>query len=619
MFSLKPLEAKKKRKNKKFGVYDIEGRDWINHVVSAFYTYHEEEMTEQLVFFETLEEFIDFCFSQDNIVDEIFCHFGGIYDFLFILNEVFHSHEKVQIKKMMSRGNSLLSFTIESNDREITFRDSSALLPFGLDSITKAFGVKHKKLKMDRNKIYEDTPEVREYLKYDVIGLYESLIKFRTWGKVAQVGMKTTIASQSVQVFRSYLKEEVPSLSRDQDEFVRRSYFGGRTEIFRPYFDGKGKKKIQYVDVNSLYPTIMKTIEVPFIPIGYDKSFNFKTDTGFIECDVEIPDDLYIPPLPAIIDNKLMFPVGSTRGVWSSLELTYAMKFGVKVKKVYKALKFMKPKFLFKDYITDLYNMRLEAKKNNDSVTDVMCKLLMNSCYGRMGLNRLREELVIDDMTMEGISPAFSFGPEEDPFVFIGKKESYVNNTFSNVAIAAWITSGARIHLHGLLVENESGIHYCDTDSLFTTKKNKTGDSLGELKLEYELDKAIFLLPKTYVLHSEEEIFKAVSESGREYRLKDKYVMKGFDNIKDPETNKFTISDFYNALEGDLRGLKTVTKPKMARMKTAFREGKLLMMTKGSTKQIRSLYDKRKVIKLKNGNWDSVPWIVKDGEIINRS
>jgi len=627
MFSLKPLElnppkslkkSTKPKKIKRFGVYDIEGREWINHVVSAFYTENEEEMTTQLEFFKSVPEFIKFCFSEKNEVNEIYCHFGAIYDFLFILDSVVEL-DGIHLDKLVGRGNGLLKFDLISGNRRITFRDSSALLPFGLDSITKAFGVKHKKLKMDRNAITEDTPEVREYLKYDCVGLYESLVKFRNWGKVKQVGMKSTIASQSIQVLRSYLKEEIPSLPKDIDAFVRKSYFGGRTEIFRPYFDGQGKEKIQYVDVNSLYPTVMKNLAVPYVYKEHTNKFEIGKDVGFIDCTVYIPESLYIPPLPSIVEGKLMFVTGVTRGNWSSYELEYAMKYGVKILKVHSCITFAQPKFIFKDYIEDLYKMRLEAKEKKDGVTDTMCKLLMNSCYGRMGLNRNREELIVDNFT-KNAKPVFTFVNKHEEVLMISKRDSYVKNTFSNVAIAAWITSGARVHLHKLLMENEKGIHYCDTDSLFTTKKNKTGNELGELKLEYELDKAIFLLPKTYALHCREEIFNYILENGDKHRMNTKFVMKGFDRgAMYQDTNKFTLGDFAEALEGNLRGLKMLTKPKMARMKTAFREGKLLMMTKASTKQIRSMYDKRRVFKDQKGNWETEPWQVKNNEIINRS
>jgi hypothetical protein len=78
--------------------------------------------------------------------------------------------------------------------------------------------------------------------------------------------------------------------------------------------------------------------------------------------------------------------------------------------------------------------------------------------------------------------------------------------TKTNVAIAAAVTSYARIHMIPLLI-NDS-VLYSDTDSIFTTeplKSNVIGPNLGQLKNELEgiapsksIDGAYFLGPKQY-------------------------------------------------------------------------------------------------------------------------
>ena len=43
-------------------------------------------------------------------------------------------------------------------------------------------------------------------------------------------------------------------------------------------------------------------------------------------------------------------------------------------------------------------------------------------------------------------------------------------------------------------------VYYCDTDSIITDVRLPCSDKLGDLKLEYEFEEGIFLMPKVYFL-----------------------------------------------------------------------------------------------------------------------
>lgn len=608
MITLKPLKNKVKRREKSFATFDIEGRDWINHVVSAFYTKDEDD-NETLKYFTSMKEACEFFTSSENPVSEIYCHFGGIYDFLFIIKECLDS-TKYGISNLVPRGNSLLMFDVTSGDRKVTFKDSSAILPFGLDSLTENFGVKHKKLEMDRTNITEDTKEVREYLKNDVVGLYECIYSMKTWGPIKECGFKSTIAAQSVQIMRSHLKIEVPALTQKQDMFVRKGYFGGRTEIFKPLCDIGSP--LYYYDINSLYPTVMREISVPIHPMPSKTIGDPLTDCGFFECTVFVPP-MYYPPLPVVQrvkkQEKLIFPTGTFRGTWYSDELQYASQFGVKILKVHKVLLFSDRHPLFKDFVDEMYNIRINSNKN--SVDNILAKLVMNSCYGRFGLNRLRERMEFD-YGQDNFDPCYEI-PYGDSLCRIGKVKEYSNQTHSHVAVSAAITSNARIKNHQMLIKDPT-VFYTDTDSKFTLQKEKTSDELGGLKLEYELKKACFLLPKTYIMMSEDDVFKYIDEKGKKHRSYKKLAMKGFQKNL---IQKFEFDDFLMALDGDLRRLKVVTPAKMARMKQAFQRGEVLTMLEESTKQIKSTYDKRRIIKGGKYGYDTEPLHIEKGEVIN--
>jgi hypothetical protein len=237
---------------------------------------------------------------------------------------------------------------------------------------------------------------------------------------------------------------------------------------------------------------------------------------------------------------------------------------------------------LFHDFITDLYNIRLVSTKN--SVSDIMAKLLMNSSYGRFGM----------DNSKENIGFTLKDGVEEYEFIKVGKnniqlyKEPVFLKTFTHVAIAAFVTSYARLHMHKLFGGLGTDLYYTDTDSIFTTRKLETGKLLGDLKHEASYQGAVFLLPKTYIARG---------------LSKNKIAMKGFDKRK---IVNFTFDDFKNGLEGDLRKFKIENEPKFATFKTALSQKKLVTMTKKNEKQLKATYKKRLIYK-ENGEFFTNP------------
>lgn len=589
--------SSRKKSKKKWAVCDIEAHRWTEFKIIGWYNGEEYED------FLRMDLFVDHIFSDSQEEDVIYAHFGGIYDFMFIIQQ-FIQLGGYAIEDMIPRGSGLLCFSViqKESGRKISFRDSSAFLPFGLANLTKSFGVTYVKQDFDFEKWDGSvTKKLREYLEYDCIGLYECIERYYEWPLIKKAGPASTMASQALKVFRLFLKEPIYSLRPRVEEFVRKSYFGGRTEIFRPEYSGT--KNLYCYDVNSLYPFVMKDNEFPTNFSRWSNSYD-PNALGFYEATVEVPKDMYLPPLPCVHEfknsSKLIFPTGRFSGVFSTIELEYARSLGVKIISTGRGALFKNGGHIFKNYIETLYDMRLEAKAKNDGVGDILTKLLMNSCYGRFGLNTDREKIVFDDAQI-GFSPMADLIVERNGQpcrIRIGKEKSQIDNTFTNVAIAAWVTSLARIHMHKLMWDCKDELYYTDTDSVFTTKKMKTGDSLGMLKEEYRCKKAVFLLPKTYVA---DDVLGLKDDKGND--VFKKLAMKGFDKRK---IQHFEYDDFFEALEGDLRHMRVVHDEKFAKFRTAAKKGNLTTLLPESQKQIKSAYDKRLVTR--NGKkWDSRP------------
>ena len=568
-YALTPL--KKPKKGKPFSVGDIESRKWTEFLIIGHYD------GETVSYFTNLKDFFAHVFAHPH--DTVFFHFGGIFDFLFLLGEILET-PTLRLESLIPRGSGMLCFTVSNGHRSIHFRDSSALLPFSLRKLAESFGVKTQKGEIDYEKIEKVTPELKKYLESDLLALFQVLTRFYESEIVTRSGPKTTIASQSLQVLRTYISKPISSCPDAVDRFARDSYAGGRTEIFRPLFTGPGE--LRCYDINSLYPSVMQSNEFPGEFVGWSTKLDLERP-GFHEVYVEV-GECYAPILWKKTP-KFIFPIGRFWGVYSTPELRAAIASGQAVVLRHRqSAYFTNSGRIFGDFVSDLYNRR---KNSESEVEKTIIKLVLNSCYGRIGLNLEKEGLELD-YGQENVIPSFEVKHSKGTSRFV---RTTVNlKSFSHPGIASYVTAFARLKNWEYLRRFESTIHYTDTDSFFTPEEHANSTNLGELKLESLSPRACFLLPKTYV-------------AGK------KVAMKGFSNRK---IQHFQFEDFQTALEGDLKMLKIQVDSRMNRFRSAMKQGGLLNMSKASTKQIQSRYDKRILFRNNAGNWDSRPIVLNE-------
>jgi hypothetical protein len=573
------MTKKKVKTPKPFGTFDIETKNWKDFLLLGYfdgtnYTEHE-----------SVEDFIKHCFSSNNTTTIIYAHFGGIFDFLFIIDFLFSQNSpNYKIVSFINQGRKILKFDLleYKTGERITFIDSSGLFPFGLDTLTKSFDVVHKKLDVDVTLFKKVTKKLKKYLMYDCKGLHESLEKFANTKYIKDVGLQLTRSGTSFKVYKQLFakKEFLPELPNQVKDFGRESYYGGRTEIFKPLYINK-KTPLKVYDINSLYPSSMEENKFPSDFYSWTTEYN-NDFFGIYHCRIFCPKDLKIPLLPVKLDGKLIFPTGVFDGHFTSAELEKAFTLGYKIEKIYRGALFYDGGYIFKDFINHFYN---ERKSTDDPVQKIIYKDIMNHLYGRLGINQVRECVSFEKTENSTIHSIMEF---DDYEVRLYKEEKFLH-TYSNPVLASFVTSYARIKLYEYMEKVNFDVYYCDTDSLFTPRKMESSKELGKMKLEYKLKEACFLLPKTYM--------------GQ--KLDNHFIrkMKGFQN---KNIGHITFDDFIESLSGEIRMPPVKTSGGLAGFKVAMKKGEILHVLPDGEKQLRHKYDKR-IIKKVGKNYTTIP------------
>ena len=398
--------------------------------------------------------------------------------------------------------------------------------------------------------------------------------KFMEWfnGEITRLGAKirVTAASTAMDLFRrQYLSGPIPQPRWESLVDSRFSYYGGRTEDFV-----KGTIPNPYdADVTAMYPASMTEIQFPYpSPERFTKRTkphpSCLRKEGFSAVKIRIPK-MHIPPLPFKYDSKLLFPYGMLEGVWTNLELRYAISLGCQIEEIiwsYFTEKTFNP---FTNYVEDLIQKRLTYLCpdicHNYQITGIRChsigrkcddemaieeviKLFLNGLYGKFAQQFLTEEeaeaLKIVTKHGGGTFKHISEATEEE-IAYTSKHhadyliEGWAINAaipklkaFMNPILSSYVTARARIKLHEyflLAILEGATVLYCDTDSIYTDKPLSfavKGKELGKLQAGKKHKELLIVGPKAKRL---------ITQDGR-FVVTFKGVPKKSFNIENPIT-----------------------------------------------------------------------------------
>jgi hypothetical protein len=464
----------------KYATWDIEANNWWDLVVIGLWDgssyYH----------FKKIDDFIEFILQSKYNGWRFFAHFGGRYDFNFLFDFIRRWNRKIDCSFYCS-GSLVIKMTIRYNRQTIHLCDSFRLFYMpassdvartdnksGLRALGKVFNVAHQKTELDFSNIQYNR-ETLDYNETDCRCLYEVMDAF-----FQQTGiMSETFASHALRIWRKdFLKTILWKPPENVLGFARKSYHGGRVEIFK-----RQSNSLRAYDVNSMYPYVMRQ-PIPTQFVGESRTWMDRY-YGFVDATVKVPDD-YVPCLPVHLE-KLYFPCGTVRGIWTSEELEIAEKRGSKIQKIHIGYWFQ-TETIFAEYVSKLYDLKKNATAE---ATRLIAKGLLNALYGKFGQNPNKKVYCLERNAPSGAYPIMD--PDGYPSGF-AYYERVTNNAYLLPHLASAVTSKARLHL---LTRLGADSYYCDTDSVFTDKLYPTSKELGDWG-ELGQGEALFIQPKLY-------------------------------------------------------------------------------------------------------------------------
>ncbi len=429
-------------------------------------------------------------------------------------------------------------FDMKSQNKyyKMTILDSMKVLPMSVEQMPKAFGMENLRKLKDTYDYYKkreqgyvlDKREIK-YLKNDVLIVSKAIQFLHDTGMTKMTVASNALTEYKKTISKSRFKRAYPLLTNEEDAFIRKSYKGGFTYL-NPEYAGVEVENDTVIDVNSLYPYVMISRELP-----YGKPYYFE---GEYPENSEYP--LYVQRIRCIFrikQNKLPtiqiknnFKFNQTQYLTSSVvrnELTGATSYEVVeltltnvdlqlFKDHYEipyieyvdGYMFKSTNNLFTDYINKWNETKEKATKEKNEGMRTIAKLMLNSLYGKFGTNP--QGITKYPHLVDGVVRWTSVDENDRTPLYI--------------PVASFITSYARektIRTAQSIVDyslNKYGVNkfvYSDTDSIHTLL---TEDELLEIGIDIDKSKlgawknegtwkyAKYLKQKTYIQVQDKEV-----------------------------------------------------------------------------------------------------------------
>ena len=324
---------------------------------------------------------------------------------------------------------------------------------------------------------------------------------------------KPTIASTALNAWRFRFDDAIVHIHDDETviELERQAYRGARTECL--WVGSRDDGPFYYLDVNNMYGYIMQEYSFPTYLVGmsdnndpYQLAYKLARYDVIAEVEVEIDE----PWFPQTKGPFTCYPVGRFQTVLTTPELKLCIDKGW-IRSVGRISCYRSSK-LFEDYVHEFRQIRLEYEREGQEGYAKICKLLVNSLYGKFGQRGFKQEL-IGECPPHVVKREEVYDVKHDKhydYIFIAGhiyrewREGESHNSFP--AICAHVTAYARLHLYSLVRSvPQRHVYYMDTDSLIVDEIGYKAlkllihpHDLGMLKVEVVSPYLIIYAPKDY-------------------------------------------------------------------------------------------------------------------------
>lgn len=393
---------------------------------------------------------------------------------------------------------------IKQSDRSICFLSSQNWIPYSVETLGDMLG--KRKGSVD----FETSPysEIKKYCRRDTEIVRDAVIEFVRFVRQHDLGnFANTVSGQALNAYRHrFMGKNILIHNSDLAyDLERDAYFGGRTEAF--YIGKVEYPEVVSLDINSMYPFVMKTKEYPTKYRNFladpDPEYIFRNlrDRCWIaDVTLKTPKPLYAVKR----DGYTVFPIGEFRTTICTEGFQYAYDHD-HIQEIHRAAEYEKGD-LFSEYVKYFYSLKQKYGEDGDKLWYTITKLFMNSLYGKFGqeYDTIIESHAAEDSDMyrricynvdtgERFIEQSLFGVYKR---IQGKEPSQVTFT----AIAAHVTEYARFKLYRHIYNTPGArVLYCDTDSIFVPAEDVhlfdsvlDSEKLGYLDVEKRM-KGLFI------------------------------------------------------------------------------------------------------------------------------
>ena len=372
----------------------------------------------------------------------------------------------------------------------LEFRCSYLLTNMSLAAVTKGYNlnIAKKSGDLDYNKIRNSktklTCKEMGYCEYDCLVVYELIKKhLEDYGvpyniPYTQTGRVRRVCQEMYRKDRKY-HDNLRKILPDKIElftFIMKSFQGGYTHA-NASFVNEIIENVKSKDITSSYPTVMIADQfpvTPFLKSGIQTFDEMREGYAYIiEVDFH---ELYAVTFNhylsysksrwargVVTDNGRVVQADDIKYILTDVDIDVikrCYKFEYKIIKAYRAKKgYLDKKYIEKVleyYVNKTRYKNVKGYENNY----LQSKQYINSLYGMMVTNTIRDEVLYEDSTWS-TKQLTEEKAQELLTEYIHKK-----NTFLSWAWGVYVTAYARKNLWSMILMLDEDVVYCDTDSV---------------------------------------------------------------------------------------------------------------------------------------------------------